>query len=253
WPTPVASGRLYSPAKPGVPHGPLTLAGPFPEATKLRLHLHQVSSKATLVVQADDQPVWRREYVCGPGEGEWTTAIHAKKWDMYQNIYDKDYTIDIPAGTRQIQVEMAAGDWLILSELGVTPEGQKEVSQALNGEWGVLPATLAFTPDGPIQSTRQHDGNELWEKRIGVWDGFRRAGIGAMVGEFGVFNKTPHAVSLAWLEDNLKQLKKANLGWALWNLRGGFGILDSGRKDVEYEDFQGHQLDRKMLELLQQY
>lgn len=253
WPTPVASGRLYSPAKPGVPHGPLTLAGPFPEATKLRLHLHQVSNKATLVVKADDQPVWTREYVCGPGEGEWTKVIHAKKWDMYQNIYDKDYTIDIPAGTRQIQVEMAAGDWLILSELGVTPEGQKEVSQALNGEWGVLPATLAFTPDGPIQSTRQHDGNELWEKRIGVWDGFRRAGIGAMVGEFGVFNKTPHAVSLAWLEDNLKQLKKANLGWALWNLRGGFGILDSGRKDVEYEDFQGHQLDRKMLELLQQY
>jgi endoglucanase len=37
----------------------------------------------------------------------------------------------------------------------------------------------------------------------------------------------------------------------LWNLRGGFGVLDSDRKDVPYEDYHGHKLDRKMLQLLQ--
>jgi hypothetical protein len=31
------------------------------------------------------------------------------------------------------------------------------------------------------------------------------------------------------------------------------GILDSGRTDVKYEDYQGHKLDRKMLDLLQRY
>jgi endoglucanase len=36
----------------------------------------------------------------------------------------------------------------------------------------------------------------------------------------------------------------------MWNLRGSFGIVDSGRADVAYEDFQGHKLDRKMLDLL---
>ena len=29
-----------------------------------------------------------------------------------------------------------------------------------------------------------------------------------------------------------------------------FGILDSGRTDVAYEDFRGHKLDRKMLDVL---
>jgi endoglucanase len=36
----------------------------------------------------------------------------------------------------------------------------------------------------------------------------------------------------------------------MWNLRGGFGIVDSGRPDVAYEDFEGHKLDRRMLEML---
>lgn len=43
------------------------------------------------------------------------------------------------------------------------------------------------------------------------------------------------------------------MGWALWNFHGSFGILDSGRDDVQYELFDGHQLDRKMLTLLQRY
>jgi hypothetical protein len=30
-------------------------------------------------------------------------------------------------------------------------------------------------------------------------------------------------------------------------------VMDSGRADVQYEDFRGHKLDRKMLDLLQRY
>jgi len=36
-------------------------------------------------------------------------------------------------------------------------------------------------------------------------------------------------------------------------LRGQFGVLDSGREDVTYEDFKGHKLDRRMPELLKRY
>ena len=43
---------------------------------------------------------------------------------------------------------------------------------------------------------------------------------------------------------------EAGWGWALWNLRGSFGVVDSGRADVRYEPFRGRQLDRRMLELL---
>lgn len=77
--------------------------------------------------------------------------------------------------------------------------------------------------------------------------------VGVHCGEFGCANNTPHDVVLAWLEDLLSVLKDHNIGWAMWNLCGVFGVLDSGRKDVEYEDFCGHKLDRKMLNLLQKY
>jgi endoglucanase len=75
-------------------------------------------------------------------------------------------------------------------------------------------------------------------------------GVRVHVGEWGVFNKTPHAVALAWMRDSLAVWKEAGWGNALWELRGSFGVLDSGRADVAYEDFKGHKLDRKMLELL---
>jgi hypothetical protein len=58
---------------------------------------------------------------------------------------------------------------------------------------------------------------------------------------------------LAWLRDVLEILTSHGIGLALWNLRGSFGIVDSGRKDVQYEDFHGHKLDRKLLELLQEF
>ena len=55
------------------------------------------------------------------------------------------------------------------------------------------------------------------------------------------------------LEANLALLKERGWGWALWNLRGAFGPLDSGRADVKYEDFNGRKLDCAMLDLLRRY
>jgi endoglucanase len=52
------------------------------------------------------------------------------------------------------------------------------------------------------------------------------------------------------MKDCLDLWREAGWGWALWNFRGSFGVLDSGRRDVTYEEFRGHRLDRKMLELL---
>ena len=44
--------------------------------------------------------------------------------------------------------------------------------------------------------------------------------------------------------------EEAGWGWAMWNLRGSFGPVDSGRDDVAYEEWHGHKLDRAMLDLL---
>ncbi len=52
------------------------------------------------------------------------------------------------------------------------------------------------------------------------------------------------------MRDCLELWKEAGWGWALWNFRGSFGLLDSKRADVKYEKFRGCELDREMLELL---
>ncbi len=85
---------------------------------------------------------------------------------------------------------------------------------------------------------------------IRPWQDLERRGVGVHVGEFGAHQFTPHAVVLSWMRDLLAAWKDAGWGWALWNLRGSFGVLDSERADVRYEAFRGHQLDRRMLELL---
>jgi hypothetical protein len=235
---------------------PLILDGPFPKEATLRLRVAVVSSRATLVVQGDGQELWTKEFVCGPGEGEWQKAVFVPRWKAYQNIYNRDYTMPIPAGVRRLEIRVSGGDWLRLSELGIKCPGREEDVLSLLYEWDERPAVARYAPDsseGPFLCDSMQNRQWLVATMIKPWQQAEAAGIGVVVGEFGCYNKTPHDVALRWLEDSLANWQEAGWGWAMWNFRGSFGILDSGRKDVEYEDFHGHKLDRKMLELLRKY
>ncbi len=107
-------------------------------------------------------------------------------------------------------------------------------------------------PAWPLKNGEQTtcDKEKLRRDRIQPWKELQAKGVGVHVGEWGAFNKTPRQVTLAWMRDCLDLWKEAGWGWALWNLRGSFGILDSERQGVKYEDYGGHKLDREMLELL---
>jgi endoglucanase len=85
------------------------------------------------------------------------------------------------------------------------------------------------------------------------WLELAQSGVGVHCGEGGAFHHTPHDVFLVWFGDALDILTQHNIGYALWNFRGPFGILDSGRKDVNYVDWHGHQLDEKLLRLLRSH
>ena len=110
----------------------------------------------------------------------------------------------------------------------------------------------------PTWPLRNRDGSvkigraEL-EAHYAPWAELARKGVGVHCGEAGCYNKTPYDVFTAWLTDVLEILTGHGIGYALWNFRGSFGILDSGRKDIEYEDWHGHQLDRRLLELLEKH
>ncbi len=100
-------------------------------------------------------------------------------------------------------------------------------------------------PDGP-------DANRAaLEKFYQPWFDLQAQGVGVHCGECGCYNKTPHDVFLGWFGDVISVLAERGIGFALWEMKGNFGILDSGRSDVDYEEWYGHKLDRKLLKLLQ--
>src|SRR3546814_6125779 len=85
------------------------------------------------------------------------------------------------------------------------------------------------------------------------WIELLQNGTGGHCGECGCWNKTPHDVFLAWFRDVLDILTSNGIGYAIWEFSGDFGVLNSRREDVEYENWQGQHLDRKMLNLLMKY
>ena len=106
-------------------------------------------------------------------------------------------------------------------------------------------------PKWPGTVGGQYLSREMLETYYKPWIDIMGQGVGVHCGECGCWNKTPHPVFLAWFGDMLDILGKHKIGFALWNFVGDFGVLDSGRTDISYEDWHGHQLDRKMLDLLQ--
>jgi hypothetical protein len=96
-------------------------------------------------------------------------------------------------------------------------------------------------------------GREQLEEFYKPWFALLEKGVGVHCGEGGCYNKTPHGIFLAWFGDILDLLTEHKIGYALWNFRGDFGIIDSGRKDVVYTKWYGHNLDSKLLELLQKH
>ncbi|TDB68063.1 glycoside hydrolase family 5 protein [Arundinibacter roseus] len=108
-------------------------------------------------------------------------------------------------------------------------------------------------PKWPGQVGNQYLSRAMLETMYEPWIALTKQGVGVHCGECGCFNKTPHAVFLAWFEDVLDILTEHKIGYALWEFRGSFGMLDSGRDDVAYEDHHGYKLDRKLLTLLQKY
>jgi aryl-phospho-beta-D-glucosidase BglC (GH1 family) len=101
-------------------------------------------------------------------------------------------------------------------------------------------------PGGAVKT-----GRADLEKMYAPWAELARQGIGVHCGECGCYNKTPYPVFTAWFRDVMEILKGHGIGYALWNFRGSFGILDSGRTDIDYEDWHGHKLDRRLLTMLQ--
>jgi len=254
WPPPSTVSPLYGPGKAPL-NVPLVIEG-LP-AGRLAFRPGTVSGKVRFRVVADGQSVLERELAAGEGEG-WTNAVYKSEWKITQAKCLQELTAELPAGARRLELGIVAGDWAALSSLTFTGREGKSAVMGFEQSWGKTNGVMrfcGFDAKPAFQGAADAmDGRAYLDKAlIEPWQPAFDAGTFVMVGEFGAYNCTPHPLVLEWMEDSLKLWKERNLGWALWNFKGSFGVLDSGRKDIQYEEFRGHKLDRKMLDLLLKY
>jgi len=253
WPTPDITAFLNGPAKPGL-CSPLVIRGSFPTGTHVRLHVGSVSARAEFAVRADKRLAFFHDFVCGPGSGEWKSTEFKQEWNIHQCLYDRDWSFTLDQPARSLEFAVTNGDWMTISEIGIRAGAGPEHVLPLSQDWGQRQSEATFAPGDPARpfiAARERDRVWLQAQCVQPWQQIEQNGVGVMVGEWGAFNKTPHDMVLRWMKDCLTNWRDAGWGWALWNFRGSFGVLDSDRPDVRYEDFHGHKLDREMLDLLQ--
>jgi len=106
---------------------------------------------------------------------------------------------------------------------------------------------------GAIDNDGYRWDRDRLENYYSPWRELMAQVVGVHMGETGGSHRVAHPLLLGWLANVLGICRDLKIGFALWDFMAGgkFGILDSERADVAYEDWYGHKLDRRMLEMLQ--
>ncbi len=246
WPVLQVSNYLYGPVKSEF-QSPLIIKGDFAAGTEVTVNVHQVSIESTLQVKANQTVIYSKNFVCGPDTGADFSVVVESEWG-YQNISGKDFSCTLGAPATSLSFENITGDWMTIHSITIR-DGEKTTTLVLSDNtWGKMQDTYIFE-DGTLKTADGKDLLPFGSYRDNV-ELANENNIAFMVQEFGVYNKTPYSVTLAFLSDLMDFFIDNGIGWAMWNLDGSFGILNSGRNDCPYETFHENQLDRGMLDIL---
>jgi len=255
WPLSPFVGFLYGPGKTKF-NKPLLLNGELPINMKIGIKINSISKKAMLVAKADNQII-SKKYIDPKNDSKKWNKIESKNnpnLSIYTVRKEFEYKVVLPNRTKEFTLENVLGDWLFFSKLIIDLPDNVHLEFDTDKSWGRKQIPLSFDSDkNSIQSSKIDLEKVVIDEYIEPWVEISSKGAKVIVGEWGCLNQTPHSVTIAWMKSWLEKYKKENFGWALWNFRGGFGILDSKRNDVIYEKWNGHNLDREMLTLLQNY
>lgn len=82
------------------------------------------------------------------------------------------------------------------------------------------------------------------------WIDVEKMGVKIHMGEFGCYNRTPNDMAIRWLTDLMTTWKELGWGYALWNFKGDFGIIDHGREGAKYEKIKGFNVDMELFDLM---
>jgi hypothetical protein len=248
WPMTDISQYLYGPWQNDY-QSSLVLEGNFSKDAQITINVQQVSVQSTLQIKLDGSEIFNKVFTCSADPGEDWTKIILTEWG-YQNISGKDYATVLPADGTRLTITNTDGDWMIFNKICIRSGADEVVIIPSNTAWGSKQNTYKITSEGKITDT---NGNQMLA--LNTLDNNLKSakseGIPVMIQEFGVYNQTPHDVTLSYLTDVVSVLNKNKVGYTMWNMIGSMGIINSGRSDCTYEQYRGKQLDREMTTILQ--
>ena len=247
WPMLAISNYLYGPWKPEF-KSTLAIQGNFAQGTEIIVNVQQVSIESTLSIKAGNKTIYSKKFVCGPEPGADFTKVVKTQWG-YQNISNKDFSVTLTEPATALAFDNTMGDWMTINSISIKNGDAVKVYNLSDNSWGKKQESYKMDENGTLKTI---DGKDLlpFKDYRNIVDMATLHNIPIMVQEFGVHNQTPHKVSVAFLADLSAFFRQNELGWALWNLSGSFGILNSSRTDCTYETYQGYKLDRAMLDAL---
>jgi endoglucanase len=185
---------------------------------------------------ADDPEDWNRLVeraveVVREGEPERTIVIGSNKWQQVET-FDQ---LRIPEGDPNILLSFHLYTPMALTHYGAswTKVGEYEGSVRYPGVV-VTEDDLAGLPDDLVGAIR--DGRGLYFDRTVLEEKLaqplalaRKANLPLYCGEWGALPSTPRADRLRWYRDFRSVLEGNGIGWAHWDYKGGFGVVDGDR------------------------
>jgi len=155
-----------------------------------------------------------------------------------------------PVNGTRLTISNTTGDWMIYNKITIKSGSTEIVIVPANTNWGSKQDTYKITSDGKITDI---NGNPVLPL-TNLTNNLKTAkaeNIPVMIQEFAVHNQTPYNVTLAYLTDVVSVFNKNKVGYAMWNLIGTMGIINSERTDCTFEPYKGQLLDREMTTILQ--
>jgi len=248
WPMADISQYIFGPVQSQY-QSPLVLEGTFLKDSEIIINVKQVSNRSVLQIKLNDTQILNKEFICGPTLGEDWTEIVNTQWG-YQNISGKDYSAILPSDGTRLTFSNTAGDWMSFNRITIRSGSGEIVIIPAKTQWGIKQDLYKITADGKLTDS---DGNLLlpFSDFRNNLELARSENITVMIQEFGVYNKTPYDVTIDYFEDVVSTFRQSNIGFAMWNMIGTMGIINSGRPDCDYEEYRGKQIDRKMTNIMQ--
>ena len=230
----------------------------------LEIQLDRVSDDFQIDVKADGRLVETRLFQPRTNATDWVDVKYFPRWKLWSGLWTGTWKIDLAQGAKELSLFASKGDWMGLYavtyrvrsgevhrvvysdsySLDARPDGSEVQRLTAQGFKCTEPRNRQYADDG-----REY----LYRDRFEQWNDVIRRGDFLFMGEFGVSGPVPNDTALALIADDLKLCKERNMGWAMWRLYGGMGIIDNKRPGADHVEIDGRMVDRGLLKLLQAY